>query len=171
MLCVIAKIDEESRMKLYKLQKAAEDEFGIEPRYLHGHVTLLTYVGGDEEELTERCSELLKGQEAFSFQYDRVSVLEESSIIVAEAVRCCALEELHEKLLAVGSEFLNSWTGREQWTPHTTLLHDPKANLEEIAAVMKKDFRSFEAHVDRIEFSAVTDSGYEIRASVPLTEH
>ena len=170
MLCVIAKIDEKARQKLYTLQKAAEDEFGIEPRYLHGHVTLLTLVGGREEELIEQCRRILEGEKSFLLRYESIGVLEESSIVVAEVVRCCELDELHRKLAYANDIYLNQWTVREKWTPHTTLLYSKEADLQKIADLMRRRFEPFDARIEEIEFSLVTDSGYRILGSVRLTD-
>ena len=168
MLCVIAKIDENARQKLYFLQKAAEKEFGIAPRYLHGHVTLLTCVSGEESELIDRSRKALEGEWAFTLNYETIDVLQESSIIVAKAKRCCALDELHGKLARANGEFLDKWTVREKWTPHTTLLYSRNADLQKIAVHMRRYFEPFEARIEEVEFSQVTDDGYRILESFRL---
>ena len=168
MLCVIAKIDENSRQKLHSLQKAAEAEFGIAPRYLHGHVTLITCVAGEESELIARSRKALEGEYAFSLNYESIGVLEESAIVVARVVRCCALDELQEKLERANREFLDKWTVRGLWTPHTTLLYSAEADLQKIADLMRRHFEPFAARIEEVEFSQVTDGGYRILGSVRL---
>ena len=47
MLCVIAKIDPKSKARFLKLQGKIE-KLGISVKALHGHITLVSYIGEDE---------------------------------------------------------------------------------------------------------------------------
>ena len=53
MLCVIAKIDNAARERLNELCKVVE-EFDLPVRYLYGHITLVSYIGQNEEKFVER---------------------------------------------------------------------------------------------------------------------
>ena len=109
MLCILAKIDEEGRQQLLKLQKAAEG-FGIKPKELHGHVTLACYVGGDEMQFIESCREKLKNERPFPIFYDRIDVFEVSSVIAAAPRREEKIERVHKDISDKWSDDLNCWT-------------------------------------------------------------
>lgn len=61
MLCAIAKIDPTARERLEALCGIAE-EFGYAPRPLHGHLTLVTYLGEDEADFIGCCKASLENQ-------------------------------------------------------------------------------------------------------------
>ena len=65
-------------------------------------------------------------------------------------------------------EMLDQWTHNESWQPHTTLVHQPGMKLDRVAEAMQAEFRLFEARIEQIEFSRVTEHGYEIVGHVML---
>ena len=79
-LCVIAKIDAASRMRLAGIQRIAED-FGIPVRELYGHITLATYLGEEEEAFVASCKASLPCRKAFPVRYDQIEVLDATSIM------------------------------------------------------------------------------------------
>ena len=167
MLCVIAKIDDSARAQLDALCKIV-GEFNLPARYLHGHITLVTYLGHEEEEFIERCKSALHGQTAFPVCYNRIELLLPTPSIVASPDMTQELCAIHELLLAVAPSELDVWSSRELWHPHTTLFYHTEANLQAISERMNECFAPFHAKVCRVEFSKVTDSGYEILDSVVL---
>ena len=167
MLCVIAKIDDVARARLDVLCKTAE-EFGFPARYLHGHITLVTYLGQNEEKFMERCREVLENQASFSVFYNRIELLTPTPSIVASPEMTQELTSIHAGLAAVAPTELDAWSSAEFWHPHTTLFYHTEADLQAIAERMRKIFAPFTAEVVRIEFSRVTDSGYEIVDSITL---
>lgn len=167
MLCVIAKIDAESRGRLRDIQRIA-DSFGIPPRILHGHIALATFVSGDEAELIHNCKERLNNQTTFTVHYESIDVLPVPGIIVASPKKEGSLQDMHEKLTANHIDWLDVWTRTENWKPHTTLVHQPQADLDTVAKEMRRIFEPFDACVEQIEFSRVTESGYEIIGAVDL---
>lgn len=167
MLCVIAKIDIESREYLRNIQRIA-NSFGIPPRVLHGHVTLATFVSGDEAEIIRICKERLHQQKIFTIWYEKIEVLPVTSIIVASPQNKDALFDVHIEITTDLVDLLDIWTRNENWMPHTTLVHQKDVNLDVIAAEMRKKFAPFSACVERIEFSRVNADGYEIIDAIDL---
>lgn len=167
MLCAIAKLDEASTKRLTAVRNAAlPADAGSSP--LHGHITIAAYTGGDETQFQRVCRELLAGQAAFSVRYERLEILEETSIIVASPVKAGALDALHRKIAERFAPSLDQWTRDDSWYPHTTLLYRPGTDLRPICQSMRKAFVPFSAEVCGIEFSRVTESGYEITGRIGL---
>lgn len=167
MLCVIAKIDEESRIKLANLQLTAES-FGIPPRKLYGHITLSTLVCEEEDAYIAFCKTTLRDVKAFSVLHEQVEVLSATSIIVASPKKRGDLENIQKTLTAGWENKINMWTKPDVWYPHTTLLYKPDADLNAICKAMTAIFHPFTAKIERIEFSNVTDNGYHIMDSISL---
>ena len=82
MLCAIAIIDDSATERLRKLRRIAE-RFGAPPRNTHGHITLATYIGDDEDSFVASCKTLLSGYKRFSVHYDEVTIFDASAVIVA----------------------------------------------------------------------------------------
>ena len=165
MLCVIARLDDASTEKLNALRQLAFPP-GEAGRPLHGHITLATYVGGDEEAFLRSCRELLRGAAAFSVSYGKLEVLAETSIIVASPEPNPVLEELHRRIVRAHAPELDLWTGTERWQAHTTLFYSPQADLQELCRRMEARFEPFSARVGSIEFSRVLEDGFEILDAV-----
>ena len=169
MLCVIAKLDKRSTEKLTAIQKAAAPDADGKP--LHGHITLAAYMGEDEAGFMAFCAALLKGVSCFAVKYTHLAVLEETSIVAALAEKTGTLAALHRRIAEVYGGSLNEWTGSDEaWLPHTTLLYDPKADLQKVCRETARRFAPFAAEVVRVEFSRVTPSGYEIIGRVALSD-
>lgn len=168
LLCVIAKIDELAEAKFVRLQNIAA-QFGAAPNLLHGHITLVSYLNGNENELIAYCKAALYGQKSFSVSYDKIAVLPTTSIIVALPRKTEILLSVHNKLTANFCECLDQWTQNNIWQPHTTLLiHNSYTNLTEIVHAMQTEFEPFTAYIESIEFSRVTENGYDIIDSLNL---
>ena len=161
MLCVIARIDPSAREKLAALQRRAAVRDGRAGE-LYGHITLVTYMGDEEERFIASCRELLSGFSAFSVRYGRIELLSATSILVASPEKEGALLALHDAIADKWSGSLDRWTGDALWQPHTTLLYDPEADLTAVGAAIGKAFTPFSARVERIEFSRVEETGYTI---------
>lgn len=167
MLCAIAKIDTESRKQLLALQQVTE-RFGITVKELYGHITLATYTGEDDSAFILSCKEILSAYTQFSVYYEKVEVLSATSIIVASPQKENALLDIHNDIAAQWGIYLDNWTSNDHWQPHTTLIYNPQIDLQVIAEAMRKEFIPIIAHVTRIEFSQVTENGYEIVDSIDL---
>ena len=167
MLCVIAKLDEEATARLQALRTLAAPS-GEPGRPLHGHITLATYVGGDEAGFLRSCRELLRDLPAFSVSYGKLEVLAETSIIVASPEPNPALEALHRRIAAAFPGELDLWTGTERWQAHTTLFYSPQPDLQGLCRRMGEQFEPFAARVGSIEFSRVLEDGLEILGVVAL---
>ncbi|MBQ3704502.1 MAG: 2'-5' RNA ligase family protein [Oscillospiraceae bacterium] len=160
MLCVIAKLDSVSTDRLACLQKIACS--GMVEKPLYGHITVAAYIGEDELYFIQSCKKLLKVIPAFTIVYEKIEVLDETSIIVATPKKSETLSSLHHVIAAKHKDVLDKWTGSENWYPHTTLYHDPHLDLQSICLRMTELFRPFTATISRIEFSRVLDNRYEI---------
>lgn len=161
MLCAIAKIDSGSRDRLVKLAKLTE-AFGIPPRNVHGHITLATYTGNEEDRFISSCKAVLFGYEKFSVCYDKIEVWHPSTIIVAVPRKEGAIAAIQKEISRGWTADLDKWTQENAWQPHTTLVVNPQADFKAIAEAMQGIFEPFAAQVDKIEFSRVYEDGYEI---------
>lgn len=168
MLCVIAKLNEEATEKLMSIRTAARSDAALKP--LHGHITIAAYTGDRQAQFVRFCKSLLEGTSAFAVRYEKIEVLDASSIIVASPENSGALEVLHRRIAEAYNDSLNPWTQADRWYPHTTLLYDPNLDLHWICGEMSGHFTPFSAQISRIEFSRVLESGYEIIDRVELTE-
>lgn len=170
MLCVIAKIDKCAVEKLKAIQREAVSESAARPIY--GHITIAAYVGDDEAKFIAFCKALLDGATRFTVKYTRLDALEKTSIVVAAAEKAGALGEFHRRIAEEYGDSLNQWTRTgEMWLPHTTLLHDPDMDMidmRDICRKMESSFEPFTAVVESIEFSRVTEAGYEIVGGIEL---
>lgn len=167
MLCIIAKLDEASTEKLQSLQEAAL-QLGAAERPVHGHITLASYIGDDEAGFMEHCRAVLQIVCAFPVRYRSLEVLAATSLIAAMPERAGTLSELHNSLAERYREDLNQWSQADTWKPHTTLVVEPNRDLEELCGRMADDFQPFTAIVSKIEFSRVTETGYEIVDTLDL---
>lgn len=156
MLCVIAKIDKKSEEKLREL-KDVESLFNIKTKPIYGHVTLLTYLNDNEKELINYCKEILQDFNSFYIKYDDIDIFRNTSAVIAKVKKDGMLLDLHNKLTSKYSGNLDCWTNNDKWTPHSTLIWKQGINLDEIAAEIKKQFKSFYAHVESIEFFRVLE--------------
>ena len=167
MLCVIAIIDKNSRDQLLKVQSIGE-KFGIPPRHLHGHITLATYLGSEEDAFISSCKETLSKYRTCTVRYEKIQILSATSIIVATPSRDSTLTDMQKGISDHWHEEMDHWTRADVWEPHTTLVHKPGFDLEPAAKAMQKIFKPFSAMIDRVEFSRVCENGYEILETVPL---
>lgn len=168
MLCVIAKLNEEATEKLMSIRTAARSDAALKP--LHGHITIAAYTGDRQAQFVQFCKSLLQGTSAFAVRYEKIEVLEDTSIIVASPEKSGTLEVLHRRIAEAYNDSLNRWTQADRWYPHTTLLYEPNLDLHRICRKMEAYFLPFSAQISRIEFSRVLESGYEIIDRVELTE-
>lgn len=167
MLCVIAKLDVGATERLRGLQGAAA-AFGLRPAPVYGHITLAAYTPEDDAEFAAGCRELLENTARFSVLIDRIEVLQATSIIAALPEKSGALLRLHDKIAARYGQFLDVWTRGGDWLPHVTLLYHPQAELPRVCRAMREGFSPFTAAVTGIEFSKVTETGYEITGRIAL---
>ena len=97
MLCVIAKIDPKSKARFLKLQGKIE-KLGISVKALHGHITLVSYIGEDEAAFIASCKEILSSCKVFPVCYDKIEVLASSCIVVASPRKEGVLEAVQRKI-------------------------------------------------------------------------
>jgi len=167
MLCVIAKLDGGATEKLMSIRKAALSDAAMR-KPLHGHITIAAYTGDEEAQFIQFCKSQIHGISPFPVRYERIEVLEDTSIVVVSPEKSGTLETLHRRIAEEYNCALNRWTQADRWYPHTTLLYDPNLDLHRICRDMATYFVSFSAQVSKIEFSRVLESGYAIIDSVEL---
>ena len=167
MLCVIAKLDDQATDKLIEIQKTVFPAGEVRKK-LYGHITLATYLGEDEQRFVRSCKSFLKDLSAFDIVYEKIEVLEESSIIVAAPAKSEPLIFMHHRIAERYGEALDAWTKGDRWYPHTTLVFGPQLDLHGICHRMRDSFSPFAARIGRIEFSRVLANAYEIVDSLDL---
>ena len=166
MLCVIAKLDGGATEKLMSIRKAALSDAAMR-KPLHGHITIAAYTGDEVAQFIQFCKSQIGGISSFPVRYERIEVLEDTSIVVASPEKSGTLETLHRRIAEEYNCFLNRWTQVERWYPHTTLLYDPNSDLHRICRKISTYFMPFSAQVSKIEFSRVLESGYDIIDTIP----
>ena len=152
MLCVIAKIDPKSKARFLKLQGKIE-KLGISVKALHGHITLVSYIGEDEAAFIASCKEILSTCKVFPVCYDKIEVLASSCIVVASPRKEGVLEAVQRKIA-------------EKWAKD--LPDYMQADLGKIAQHLEENFEPFCGEVQTIEFSRVEKVGYTIVDTVEL---
>ena len=158
MLCAIAIIDTSATERLRKLRRAAE-RFGAPPKNTHGHITLATYIGNDEDSFISSCKTLLSCYQKFCVHYDKVTIFDASAVIVAIPRREDPLAAMQKDIARRWAADLNQWTQEDTWRPHTSLLYSRQLDLPVILKAMQDEFVPFTAQVDRIEFTHVYEDG------------
>ncbi len=158
MLCAIVIVDSEAEARLLKVEKIAE-RFGFPSKNVHGHITLATYMGDDEEAFMSSCKSILSGYGKFPVYYDKVeawaSVSGVKTFIVAVPRKEPVIVNIQKEISQSWSTDLNKWTREDAWNPHTSLMHIPGVDLSDVAEAMQKEFKPFVAQIDRIEFTRV----------------
>ena len=167
MLCVIAKLPDGAAEMLSALRETVLPGTRLRSP-LYGHITLATYLPEDDHAFTAECASMLRGYASFTVRYERIEVFSETSVVVAVPDKTKELEALHGCIAGRFGDSLDLWTRGDRWYPHTTLYHDPAADLESVCLAMRKHFVPFEARIDRIEFSRVEIEGYTIKETVGL---
>lgn len=167
MLCIIAKIDADSRQRLNTIRRCAE-QYGAAPKNLHGHITLASYLNADDNFLISECKKILKGRRPFCVRYDKIEIFFASSIIAAAPCKNETLCSVHDSLVSIYPDLLDKWTRNPVWQPHTTLVYMPDCDLRPVAQTMQAVFVPFTARIETIEFSKEVDAGYEIIDAVQL---
>ena len=168
MLCVIAIIDARSREYLFTLQQLSE-RFGIPAKKLYGHITLATYIADDDRIFAASCKEIISAYSSFTVYYEKIEVLNTTSIIAASPRNENTLFNIHNDIATQWGASMDNWTNNELWKPHTTLLFSTQSDLQVIADAMRKEFTPFFAQVKRIEFSQVTNNKYTIVDHIDLS--
>ena len=161
MLCAIIKVNSAARERLMKLEQIPE-RFGFPPRNLHGHITLATYIGDDEEEFISSCKAILSGYGKFPVYYDKVeawiSTFGARSLIVAVPRKEHTIVAIQKEISQQWSAYLNEWTQEDVWNPHTSLLYVSGTDLDAVAEAMQEEFEPFVTEIDRIEFSSIHEN-------------
>jgi len=129
---------------------------------------LVSYIGQNEADFIVQCKTALKNWRAFPVSYNCVELLPPTPSIVASPELSQELVAIHDLLLSVAPSEMDSWSAKEVWHPHTTLFYHTEADLPAIAERMRNIFAPFTAEIVRIEFSRVSDGGYEIVDSITL---
>lgn len=161
MLCAIIVIDSGAADRLLKVAQIAE-RFGYPPRNVHGHITLATYIGDDEEAFISSCKSILSGFGKFPVYYDAVGTWVcksgARSFIGAFPRKEHTITAIQKEIAGSWSAYLNEWTQEDVWNPHTSLLYVQGADLSAVAEAMQREFEPFATQIDRIEFTRVYES-------------
>lgn len=161
MLCAIIIVDADATERLARIEQIAE-RFGYPPKNVHGHITLATYTGDDEESFISSCKAILSKFGKFPVYYDKIEAWEGmpgvKTFIVAVPRKEHTIVSLQKEISKAWSADLNEWTREDTWSPHTSLIHVPGTDLSDVAEAMQGEFEPFAAQIDRIEFTHVYES-------------
>ena len=161
MLCVIAKLDDAATEKLNALRDSVLPG-DSRPGPLYGHITVAAYTGDREADFIRSCRALLADVPPFEILYEKLTVFEETSIVVAVPRASETLTAMHHRIAEAYPDALNDWTRTELWVPHTTLLSGSLPELYGICETLNRRFTPFTAAVRGIAFSRVLPEGYEV---------
>ena len=167
MICVIAKLPPDAVERLSILKEAAVSKKPL-MHSIYGHITIATYLPDDDAEFLQACSGIIRETPSFSVRYEKLEVLPETSIVVATPSKSTVLLDLHNRIAEKYSGSLDRWTCGNEWYPHTTLLYDPGADLNDLCRNMQQHFSPFEAWITQVEFSKVEETGYTILETIDL---
>ncbi len=167
MICAIARLSPDADEKLQSLRKAWMPAGRPLPA-MHGHITLASYLPEDDAGFMRTCTEIYSRVPSFRVRYDKLEVLAETSVIVAVPSGSEKLRSLHERAVKAFGSSLDRWTCGDSWIPHTTLIHDPAADLETVCRMMRHHFIPFEAEIRQIELSKVETTGYTVLKTIDL---
>ena len=169
MICAIAKLSDDATGILSAIRNTA-----LSPEQtripLYGHITLAAYLPEDDQPFVDACVRMFQGYPSFSVYYERLEVLPQTSIIVASPLVSDDLLVLHSMIVNAFDGSLDQWTGSVSWHPHTTLFHDPAADLNQLCRSMRQRFVPFVARVEQIQLSKVEKAGFTILKRIRLPQ-
>ena len=169
MICVIAKLPPDAVERLNILKKTAISE-RPPVHSLYGHITIAAYLPDDDAAFRQVCSGIIRETPSFSVRYEKLEALPETSIIVAVPSKPTVLLDLHNRIAEKYSSSMDRWTCGNEWYPHTTLIYNPDADLNDLCRKMQQRFSPFEARITRIEFSKIEETGFTILESIDLKQ-
>ena len=167
MLFVIGLIDNESNEKLENIRHNTE-RLGIPTASLYGHITFATYTGDDDSAFITSCKEILRQFEPFTIHFEKIGQLPNTSILAAFPTMDKEITALHKSIVDTWKDSLTPWTQEGIWKPHTTLLNDAEIDLNAALQAIQRVFTPFDAEIHRIEFSRVSENGFEIVDAIDL---
>ena len=142
-LYILAGYDDRTEEILSGIQKKLYDQgfSGLQTRDIPMHFTLGSYPVEQEDELKARLARIAETHKAFDTSFNHVGLfrLSQNDVLFIAP-------EISREMLALKDEFRDS---RDQfnWSPHTTMLIDKPAVIQEATQSVLKEFASFSGKV------------------------
>ena len=142
-LYILAGYDDRTEEILSGIQKKLYDQgfSGLQTRDIPMHFTLGSYPVEQEDELKARLARIAETHKAFDTSFNHVGLfrLSQNNVLFIAP-------EISREMLALKDEFRDS---RDQfnWSPHTTMLIDKPAVIQEATQSVLKEFASFSGKV------------------------
>ena len=142
-LYILAGYDDRTEEILSGIQKKLYDQgfSGLQTRDIPMHFTLGSYPVEQEDELKARLARIAETHKAFDTSFNHVGLfrLPQNDVLFIAP-------EISREMLALKDEFRDS---RDQfnWSPHTTMLIDTPAVIQEATQSVLKEFASFSGKV------------------------
>lgn len=142
-LYILAGYDDRTEEILSGIQKKLYDQgfSGLQTRDIPMHFTLGSYPVEQEDELKARLARIAETHKAFDTSFNHVGLfrLPQNDVLFIAP-------EISREMLALKDEFRDS---RDQfnWSPHTTMLIDKPAVIQEATQSVLKEFASFSGKV------------------------
>ena len=142
-LYILAGYDDRTEKNLSGIQKKLYDQgfSGLQTRDIPMHFTLGSYPVEQEDELKARLARIAETHKAFDTSFNHVGLfrLPQNNVLFIAP-------EISREMLALKDEFRDS---RDQfyWSPHTTMLIDKPAVIQEATQSVLKEFASFSGKV------------------------
>ena len=142
-LYILAGYDDQTEEILSGIQHKLYDQgfSGLQTRDIPMHFTLGSYAVEQEEELKKRLGKIAETRRAFDTEFNHVGLfrLPENDVLFIAP-------EISREMLALKDEFRDS-NDQFNWSPHTTMLIDKPAVIQEATQSVLKEFRSFDGKV------------------------
>ena len=142
-LYILAGYDDQTEEILSGIQQKLYDQgfSGQQTKDIPMHFTLGSYAVEQEEELKKRLEKIAETRRAFDTEFNHVGLfrLPENDVLFIAP-------EISREMLALKDEFRDS-NDQFNWSPHTTMLIDKPAVIQEATQSVLKEFRSFDGKV------------------------
>ena len=142
-LYILAGYDDRTEEILSGIQKKLYDQgfSGLQTRDIPMHFTLGSYPVEQEDELKARLARIAETHKAFDTSFNHVGLfrLPQNDVLFIAP-------EFSREMLALKDKFRNSMD-QFNWSPHTTMLIDKPAVIQEATQSVLKEFASFSGKV------------------------
>ena len=158
-LCVMAELDDASQLRLRRIYErlSAEGLKGRQSKSLPYHVTLGIFPPTAEKDLLDLLASTSMEFHAFPLAYNSIGLFRMDVLFAAP--------NPNRELLALHRHFGGTEDARG-WTPHTTLLIDQPANLQQAIPLVAGDFETFTARVSSISLYQFQPTRFIQRATL-----
>lgn len=143
-LCVMARYDKDTELKLGEIQKVLFDNGfrGKQTPNLPHHITLGSFHISQEELLKEKLKALSQQFQSFDIKLNNIGLFGLDVLFIAPAV--------NHQLLDLQQYFNNDYADGLGWTAHTTMLIDEREIIQKAIPYVAENFKAFVGRIETI---------------------